>query len=73
MNVLRFADALQVLYRWVASNRLKFLAAVVKGRGDDVAPTLNPQAGAMLHCMLWQKFITAQASLPAQFRVYFGI
>ncbi|BDA48720.1 hypothetical protein COCOBI_12-4020 [Coccomyxa sp. Obi] len=35
----------KVLYRWAVSTRLKLLCAVVNGRGDDVAATLNPQAG----------------------------
>jgi hypothetical protein len=34
-----------VLYRWLCAERLKLLLAMINGRGDDFAPTLNPSAG----------------------------
>ena len=42
---LRTQYLVQVLYRWAVSERLKLLLVMVNGRGDDVAATLNPQAG----------------------------
>ena len=42
----------QVLYRWAITERLKLLLAMVNGRGDDVAATMNPQAGEVQFCRI---------------------
>lgn len=53
----------QVLYRWAISERLKLLVAMVNGRGDDVAATLNPQAGEVRCCGVALKMQCTQQTL----------
>ena len=46
---------IQLLYSGPLSERLRFLVALWNGRGDDLAPTLHPQAGEFTgrcpHCI----------------------
>lgn len=39
---------LQLLYGGPAGENLRFLVALLGGRGNDLAPTLHPQSGKLL-------------------------